>query len=158
MVQRYSTNGGNKDPSTGPTHSSSTTCQSKWTIACCPSAPSSPPTLWNPSLFQIPWHHYPLPRSVTLPPSTSGPKWSPASSACFCRWFCACFVTVFQGTSQSLLISTFCTNFVFLHSKNFTFLHCLGLIDILSANQNAEIYVCILLNTIQYNTMQCNAM
>ena len=36
-------------------------------------------------------------------------------------------------------ISTFCTNFVFLHSKNFKFLHCLGLIDVLSANQHGEI-------------------
>ena len=54
------------------------------------------------------------------------------------------FVTVFQGTCQSVLISTFCTTFVFLHSKNFDFLHCLGLIDMLSANQNAEIFVCIL--------------
>ena len=54
------------------------------------------------------------------------------------------FVTVFQGTCQSFLISTFCTNFVFLHSKkNFKFLHCLGLIDLLSTSQNAEIFVCI---------------
>ena len=42
-------------------------------------------------------------------------------------------------------ISTFCTNFVFLHSKNFKFLHCLGLIDMLSANQRVEIFSCILL-------------
>ena len=42
-------------------------------------------------------------------------------------------------------ISTFCTNFVFLHSKNFKFLHCLGLIDMLSANQHGEIFSCILL-------------
>ena len=41
--------------------------------------------------------------------------------------------------------STFCTNFVFLHSKNFKFLHCLGLIDMLSANQHGEIFLCILL-------------
>ena len=53
------------------------------------------------------------------------------------------FGTVFQGTCQSFLISSFCTNFVFLHSKNFKFLHCLGLIDMLSANQNAEIFVCV---------------
>ena len=44
------------------------------------------------------------------------------------------------------LISTFCTNFVFLHSKNFKFLHCLGLIDMLSANQNGEIFSYILLS------------
>ena len=43
-------------------------------------------------------------------------------------------------------ISTFCTNFVFLHSKNFKFLHCLGLTDMLSANQNAEIFACIPFN------------
>ena len=42
-------------------------------------------------------------------------------------------------------ISTFCSNFVFLHSKNFKFLHCLGLIDMLSANQHGEIFSCILL-------------
>ena len=60
------------------------------------------------------------------------------------------FVTVFQGTCQSFLISTFYTDFVFLHSKNFKFLHCLGLIDMLSANKNAEIFVCILLRNEQY--------
>ena len=43
-------------------------------------------------------------------------------------------------TCQSFLISTFCTNLVFLHSKNFKFLQCLGLIDMLSANQNGEIF------------------
>ena len=42
-------------------------------------------------------------------------------------------------------ISTFCTNFVFLQSKNFKFLHCLGLIDMLSANQHGEIFSGILL-------------
>jgi len=56
----------------------------------------------------------------------------------------AWFVTSFC-TCQSFLISTFCTNFVFLHSKNFKFLHCLGLIALLSANQNREIFSCILL-------------
>ena len=82
--------------------------------------------------------------------------------ACFCFWHyplnfqlrCSCsqqtgpplfFVTVFKGTCQSPLISTFCTNFVFLHSKKFKFLHCLGLIDMLAANENAEIFVCTLL-------------
>ena len=48
-------------------------------------------------------------------------------------------------------ISTFCTNFVFLHSKNFKFLHCLGLIDMLSANQHGEIFACILLQKKQTN-------
>ena len=52
----------------------------------------------------------------------------------------AWFVTSFC-TCQSFLISTLCTNFVFLHSKNFKFLHCLGLIDMLSANQHGEIFV-----------------
>ena len=33
----------------------------------------------------------------------------------------------------------------FLHSKDFKFLHCLGLIALLSANQNREIFSCILL-------------
>ena len=42
-------------------------------------------------------------------------------------------------------ISTFCTNILFLHSKNFKFLHCLELIDIFSANQNGKIFSCILL-------------
>ena len=55
------------------------------------------------------------------------------------------FVTVFKSICQSSLIATFCTNFVFLHSKKFKFLHCLGGIDMLSADQNAEIFVCILL-------------
>ena len=45
------------------------------------------------------------------------------------------------------LISTFWTNVVFLHSKNFKFLHCLGLIDMLSANQHGEIFACILLSS-----------
>ena len=47
-------------------------------------------------------------------------------------------------------ISTFCTNFVFLHSKNFKFLHCSGLIDMLSANQQGEIFSYILLAQIQF--------
>ncbi len=42
------------------------------------------------------------------------------------------------------LISTFCTQFQ-LFALNFNFLHCLGLIDVLSANEHAEIFVCILL-------------
>ena len=42
-------------------------------------------------------------------------------------------------------ILNFCTNFVFLHSKKFKFLHCFGLIDMLSANQNGDIFSCILL-------------
>ena len=45
-----------------------------------------------------------------------------------------------------ILISTSWTNFFFLHSKKFKFLHCLELIDMLSANQNAEkMFECILL-------------
>ena len=39
------------------------------------------------------------------------------------------------------------TYFVFLHSKNFNFLHCLGLIYMLSANQHGEIFSYILLIT-----------
>ena len=31
----------------------------------------------------------------------------------------------------------------FLHSKDFKFLHCLGLIALLSVNQNREIFSCI---------------
>ena len=42
------------------------------------------------------------------------------------------------------LISTFCTQF-HLFALNFNFLHCLGLIDVLSPNQHAEIFACILL-------------
>ena len=49
------------------------------------------------------------------------------------------------------LISTFWTNFVFLHSKNFKFLHCLGLIDMLSANQQGEIFSWILLRVQSHN-------
>ena len=37
------------------------------------------------------------------------------------------------------LISSFCAK------KNLKFLHCLGLIDMLSANQHEEIFACILL-------------
>ena len=44
-------------------------------------------------------------------------------------------------------ISTVCTNFVSLQSKNFKFLHCLGLIDMLSANQHGEIFSCIIIMT-----------
>ena len=57
-------------------------------------------------------------------------------------FFCYCY---FKVPANHFLISTFCTNFVFLHSKNVKLLHCLGLIDMLSANQKAEILVCILL-------------
>ena len=42
------------------------------------------------------------------------------------------------------LISSFCTQFQ-LFPLNFNFLHCLGLIDMLSANQHGEIFSCILL-------------
>ena len=103
----------------------------------------------------------------TLRPQESG--WSKHLSSClflvscFCFWYyplnfewsCCCsqqtcppfciLVNVFQGTCQSFLISTFCNNFVSLHSKNFNLLHCLELIDMLSTNQNAEIFACILL-------------
>ena len=41
-------------------------------------------------------------------------------------------------------ISTFCTQF-HLFALNFNFLHCLGLIDVLSANELAEIFACVLL-------------
>ena len=43
------------------------------------------------------------------------------------------------------LISTFCTQF-HLFALNFKFLHCLGLIAVLSANELAEIFACVLLN------------
>ena len=47
--------------------------------------------------------------------------------------FLFCDFTVNQFNFKFLhSISTFCTNFVFLHSKNFKVLHCLGLIDVLS--------------------------
>ena len=43
-------------------------------------------------------------------------------------------------------ISTFCTVSQFhLFALNFNFLHCLGLIDVLSANELAEIFACVLL-------------
>ena len=42
------------------------------------------------------------------------------------------------------LISSFCTQFQ-LFALNFSFLHCLGLIDMLSANQHGKIFACILL-------------
>ena len=40
-------------------------------------------------------------------------------------------------------------NFIFLHSIS-SFLHCLGLIDVLSANELAEIFACVLLTNIQH--------
>ena len=43
------------------------------------------------------------------------------------------------------LISTFYTQF-HLFALNFNFLHCLGLIDVLSANELAEIFACVLLD------------
>ena len=42
------------------------------------------------------------------------------------------------------LISTFCTQF-HLFALSFNFLHCSGLIDVLSANELAEIFACVLL-------------
>ena len=56
-------------------------------------------------------------------------------------FFCYIF-----SRSSIFNLNTFCTNFVFLHSKNFKFSHCLGLIDMLSVSQNAEIFLCILLH------------
>ena len=43
------------------------------------------------------------------------------------------------------LVSTFCTQFVLFALKSFNFLDCLGLIDVFSANERAEIIACILL-------------
>ena len=54
--------------------------------------------------------------------------------------FCCAFATVLSIN----LISTFCTQFQ-LFALNFNFLHCLGLIDVFSANEHAEIFACILL-------------
>ena len=79
--------------------------------------------------------------------------------ACFCFWYyplnfelrCCCFQEIkpvryfaflflfFKATCQSFLISV-CTNFVFLHSSLLN----LGLTEMLSANQDAEIFVCML--------------
>ena len=42
---------------------------------------------------------------------------------------------------SALNISSFCTQFYF------NFLHCLGLIDVLSANERAEIFACVLLGS-----------
>ena len=61
--------------------------------------------------------------------------------ACFCLWLKMLFLIAFQGTCQSFLVSTICTNFVFLHSKIFKFLPCLGLIYMFSANQNGETFL-----------------
>ena len=55
-----------------------------------------------------------------------------------------CFVGLSRLSCQS--ISTFCTQFQFF-ALNFNFLHCLGLIDVLSANQHDESFACILLHT-----------
>ena len=49
------------------------------------------------------------------------------------------------------LISTFCTQF-HLYALNFNFLHCLGLIDVLSANELAEMFACVLLLAYAANT------
>ena len=45
----------------------------------------------------------------------------------------------------------------FLHSKDFKFLHCLGLIALLSANQNREIFSCILLYVSENKSVYENA-
>ena len=56
-------------------------------------------------------------------------------------------VSLFTGYFPSInLISTFCTQF-HLFALNFNFLHCLGLIDVLSANELAEIFACVLLRS-----------
>ena len=58
------------------------------------------------------------------------------------------FVSFSFATFLSInLISSFCTQFQ-LFALNFNFLHCLGLIDMLSANQHGEIFACILLRWI----------
>ena len=54
------------------------------------------------------------------------------------------FLLLFFKVPVTHLLISSCTNFVFLHSKIPGFLHCLGLIDMLSANQNAEIFLGIL--------------
>ena len=60
---------------------------------------------------------------------------------------------IIQGTCQSFqlfaLISSFWTQNISI------FLLCLGLIDMLSANQNAEIFVCILLSIKQVDNGLC---
>ena len=82
--------------------------------------------------------------------------WIAPSRACSWFWkqkiwlaiceFLFCDFSVNQFNFKFLhSISTFCTNFVFLYSKKFKFLHCLVLIDMLSANQHGEIFSCILL-------------
>ena len=59
---------------------------------------------------------------------------------CLARFILATFLSI-------NLISTFCTQF-YLFALNFNFLHCLGLIDVLSANELAEIFACVLLGKI----------
>ena len=65
-------------------------------------------------------------------------------NCCFCS-LQTHFVWHALATFLSInLISTFCTQF-HLFALNFNFLHCLGLIDVLSANELAEIFACVLL-------------
>ena len=59
--------------------------------------------------------------------------------------FCLARFSDFPVNQSSIdFISTFCTQF-HLFALNFNFLHCLGLIDVLSANELAEIFACVLL-------------
>ena len=48
---------------------------------------------------------------------------------------------------QSISFQVFALDFK-LFALNFNFLHCLGLINMLSANQHGEIFVCILLRLV----------
>ena len=60
------------------------------------------------------------------------------------RFGCSSVSCSFATFLSIKLISSFCTQFQ-LFAFNFNFLHCLGLIDMLSANQRGEISACILL-------------
>ena len=55
------------------------------------------------------------------------------------------WVSLSRLSCQSISFQVFALISSFLHSKNFKFLHCLGLNDMLSANQHGEIFACILL-------------
>ena len=66
-------------------------------------------------------------------------------------------VKIKQSFRVHFKISHFCANFVFLHQEKFQFLQYLGLIDMLSANQNAGIFVCILLGMVHNVTVISNS-
>ena len=68
-------------------------------------------------------------------------------------WKQKIWLAVYEFLFRDFPVNQF--NFVFLHSKNFKFLHCLGLIDILSANQHGEIFSCIYI-TMQRKTQDCS--